>query len=139
MTEKPHRAVLDTNVVLSGFIKPESVPGQAMEAAFLRGEVLISSLVLGEFEAVLNRPKFDRYGPLDSRRRYLRSFLNAAKPILVIDTVADCRDPRDNMFLELALSGNADAIVTGDPDLLCLHPWRGIAIVSPADYLAQAR
>jgi predicted nucleic acid-binding protein len=41
------------------------------------------------------------------------------------------------MFLDLALNGQADLIVTGDQDLLCMPPWRGIAIVSPADYLAM--
>jgi len=56
--------------------------------------------------------------------------------VVVLESVTDCRDPDDNKFLELALSGKADLIITGDADLLSLHPWRGIAILSPADYLA---
>jgi len=50
---------------------------------------------------------------------------------------ARCRDPKDDKFLELALNGRADAIITGDADLLALHPWREVAIVSPADYLRR--
>jgi uncharacterized protein len=61
----------------------------------------------------------------------------AFEPVDVVDIVTDCLDPKDNMFLALALSGKADMIVTGDIDLLSLHPWRGIAILRPADYLAH--
>lgn len=48
-----------------------------------------------------------------------------------------CRDPKDDKFLELAVSGNADVIVTGDKDLLALHPFRGIAILTPLDFASQ--
>ena len=89
-----------------------------------------------ELDSVFRRPKFDRYQDLDKRLSYLWSFLEAGKPIEVMDIVTDCRDPKDNKFLELALAGKADFIITGDADLLSLHPWPGIAILSPADYLA---
>jgi predicted nucleic acid-binding protein len=46
-----------------------------------------------------------------------------------------CRDPRDDKFLEVAVNGRADAIVTGDQDLLVLNPFQGIPILSPAGYL----
>jgi predicted nucleic acid-binding protein len=49
--------------------------------------------------------------------------------------VQACRDPDDDKFLEVAMSGGADWIVTGDADLLALHPFEGIAIVTPADFL----
>jgi putative PIN family toxin of toxin-antitoxin system len=48
-----------------------------------------------------------------------------------------CRDPRDDKFLEVAVHGRADLIVTGDTDLLALHPFRGISILTPAEYVAQ--
>lgn len=56
----------------------------------------------------------------------------------VLETVTECRDPRDNKFLELAVSGRATHIVTGDSDLLALHPFRGIIVVSPSSFLALA-
>lgn len=49
--------------------------------------------------------------------------------------ISVCRHPKDNKFLELAIAGNADCIVTGDKDLLVLHPFRGIKIISPSDFL----
>jgi putative PIN family toxin of toxin-antitoxin system len=48
-----------------------------------------------------------------------------------------CRDARDDKFLEVAVHGKADAIVTGDADLLALDPFQGIAILTPADYLER--
>ena len=55
----------------------------------------------------------------------------------VVTRVVECRDPKDNKFLELAIDAHADTIVSGDSDLLCLHPWRSVAIVSPAAFLER--
>jgi uncharacterized protein len=46
-----------------------------------------------------------------------------------------CRDPKDNMFLELALSGNADLIISGDNDLLVLNQFRGIPVITPREFI----
>ena len=50
--------------------------------------------------------------------------------------ITACRDPKDDKFLTLAVAANADYIVTGDDDLLVLHPFRGIQIIKPAEFLA---
>lgn len=110
-----------------------------MSAAFRDGLVLSSAPVVIEFEEVLRRPKFDKHRDMVARLSYLQALLEILTPIQITGTVTDCRHPKDNKFLELALSGQADAIVTGDLDLLALHPWRGIPIFTPADYLAQPR
>jgi uncharacterized protein len=98
--------------------------------------LLLSAALIEELEAVFRRPKLDRYTDLETRLKYLWSLVEAAKPISIVENVTDCRDEKDNKLLALALSGHADVIVTGDRDLLCLHPWRGIPILTPADYLA---
>ena len=51
--------------------------------------------------------------------------------------IRECRDPKDDKFLEVALNGRADVIITGDADLLGMQPWRGIDILAPADYLLR--
>ena len=56
----------------------------------------------------------------------------------VVRAVRACRDPDDDRFLEVAVNGDADVIVSGDRDLLVLHPFQKIAILTPADYLARA-
>jgi putative PIN family toxin of toxin-antitoxin system len=98
--------------------------------------ILTSFATWEELSEVLLRQKFSRIRSLGERRELLASYRLLFQPVEVLDFVGDCRDPKDNKFLELALSGNADFIITGDADLLSLHPWRGIAILSPADYLA---
>jgi uncharacterized protein len=55
------------------------------------------------------------------------------------ERVTDCRDPKDDKYLELALAAGAETIVSSDDDLLTLHPWRDVRILSPAGYLARAR
>jgi len=60
-------------------------------------------------------------------------------PIEITERIEVCRDPKDNMFLELAVNGHADVIITGDADLIALHPFRGIAILNPATYLDLRR
>jgi putative PIN family toxin of toxin-antitoxin system len=58
-----------------------------------------------------------------------------AELVTIIEHVVACRDPTDDKFLELAINGRADRIVTGDPDLLVLNPFRGIPIVRPASFV----
>jgi putative PIN family toxin of toxin-antitoxin system len=137
LTEKPRRVVLDTNVLVSRVILPDSQPARAVDHAVIQCELLISIAMIAELVAVFRRPKLDRYTDLDTRMRYLWSLVELAKPISVVEEVSDCRDEKDNKLLALAFAGRADLIVTGDADLLCLHPWRGIAILSPTGYLTQ--
>jgi predicted nucleic acid-binding protein len=49
--------------------------------------------------------------------------------------VVACRDPNDDKFLALALAIQADCIITGDQDLLVLHPFREIPILTAANFL----
>ena len=118
-------------------ILPNSQPARAVNHVVLKCELLISAAMIAELDAVFRRPKLNRYTDLDTRLRYLWSLVELAKPISISSEVSDCRDEKDNKLLALALDGCADMIVTGDADLLCLHPWRGVAILSSANYLAQ--
>ena len=102
---------------------------------FTKCEILVSAPLLLELRDVAARRKFDRYIAPSLRLAFVEAYERACDRVHICHSIADCRDPKDNMLLELALSGHADLIVTGDRDLLCLHPWRGIAILSPADYL----
>lgn len=132
------RYVLDTGVLVSALLLPRSVPRQAVDQAFARGIVLASVATIDELDEVLRRPKFDRYVQEDERLRFLDMFIRDTSLVEVRDIVTECRDVKDNKFLELALSGNATCIVSGDSDLLVLHPFRGsIAIVTPHEFLSQ--
>jgi len=86
---------------------------------------------------IFGRDKFDRYVIREDRERFLVAFLRAAIAIEITEPIAACRDPKDDKFLELAVSGGATCIVTEDNDLLALHPFRGIPIVSVEQFLAS--
>lgn len=88
-----------------------------------------------ELVDVIERPKFDAYLHLDERREFVRQLVNIAEFVPVTSTIRACRDPKDDKFLELAVAGNADFIVTGDGDLLALDPFEGIAVITPARFL----
>jgi len=107
--------------------------------ALREGTVLYSSATWKELEEVLLRPKFERYQPHNLRREYLDFLFEALEPVEVVIKIVVCRDAKDNMFLELAVNGNADVIITGDADLISLHPFRGIAILNPTAYLSLRR
>ena len=85
---------------------------------------------------MLNRPRFDRYVTREELDEFLMAFMGEAELVEITERVEVCRDPKDDQILELAVSGNADCIVTGDDDdLLTLNPFRGIATITPADFL----
>ncbi len=67
--------------------------------------------------------------------RFVAQLIQDTTIVEVETVVTDCRDPKDNKFLELAVSGNATAIISGDRDLLLLHPFRDIVIVTPKAFI----
>jgi putative PIN family toxin of toxin-antitoxin system len=129
------RYVLDANVVVSALLFYESVPGQAFARAQAEGAILISRDLVVELNDVLSREKFDRYVTREEREGFLDALIRESTLVEITESLNVCRDPKDNHVLELALSGKASLIVTGDRDLLALHPFRSILILSPAEFL----
>jgi putative PIN family toxin of toxin-antitoxin system len=131
------RCVVDTNVFVSAAAFSPSVPRQAVSKA-LRGDLLLfSEHTMDELKEVLFRSKFDRYLSPEQRTLFLAQLGSVAEFGPIIRLVRECRDPNDDKFLEVALNGRTDVIITGDAHLLEMHPWRGIHILSPTDYLRK--
>jgi putative PIN family toxin of toxin-antitoxin system len=130
------RCVLDTNILVSALLSPGSKPRMALDRARHEGVILLSFAVLAELFEVLHRDKFRRYIDEQDVRRFLAALTREAVWINVDVEVTACRDPKDDKFLSLAVSGSATHLVTGDTDLLVLHPFRGIEIVSPEAFVA---
>jgi putative PIN family toxin of toxin-antitoxin system len=128
--------VIDTNVLVSAALFVNSVPGRVV--AFIRrsGEFLTSAATVDELNEVLRRPRLDRVAPLEARLEVLADVILFGREVEIVEHVTACRDPGDDMFLEVAVNGNATHLVTGDQDLLALHPFHDIPILSPADFLA---
>ena len=129
------RVVVDTNVLISRLLAPRSVPAQAVSHAVRYGRLLASSATPEELAEVLGRTKFDRYLSLGERQQFIRLLARIVEIQSITHRFSDCRDPSDNKFLDLAISGSASFIISGDQDLLELHPFHEIPILKPADYL----
>ena len=136
MPAKP-RFVFDTNALISAALLKRSVPRQAFDKALDEGELLVSVETIDELNRVLRRADFAKYVTEDERMEFLAVLLREATLVEVTAHVGECRDPQDNKFLELAASGRAMCIVSGDQDLLVLHPFRGIPIVTPRGFLNE--
>ncbi len=131
------RGVLDTNVLVSALLMG-GAPRSALDTVLDNGVVLVSTATLLELADVLGRPKFDKYLTEDERMRFLVGLLKQAEMVDITEAIEACRDPRDNKFLELAVCGRADVLISGDEDLLVLDPFRNVTIVTPQEFSANA-
>jgi putative PIN family toxin of toxin-antitoxin system len=121
-------------------LKRDSVPERALRHALEQpNRVVISEDVELEYREVILRRKFDRFLPLERRQAFLDVVIATSVNVEISGLVAECADPKDDKYLALAAAAFADVIISGDTrQLLPMHPWRGISILSPAGYLALA-
>lgn len=132
-----YKFVVDTNTVVSRLLLPESIPAKAFRRAIERGDLVFSLATLGELDEVLRRPKFDRYLSVEERAKFFKLLARIGIVVDILHEITECRDPKDNKFLEVAVSGKVDAIISGDADLLALNPFREIPILSPRQFLEK--
>jgi putative PIN family toxin of toxin-antitoxin system len=131
------RTVFDTNAMVSALLFEQSVPANAFFAAWELGDILLSQDTFRDLSEVLGRSQFDGYVTREEREQFPARLLIEGTMVEIGDTVRACRDPKDDKLLELADSGAASCLVTGDQDLLVLNPFRGITILTPAQFLAM--
>ena len=130
--------VFDASAVVSAALREDSIPERALLRAEETDIFALSAEVEAEIVEVLNRRRFAVAVSAARRERILSVLRGQAVWFSPSEHVTDCRDAKDNKYLELALACGAGAIVSGDADLLVLHPWRGVRILRPASYLAEA-
>jgi putative PIN family toxin of toxin-antitoxin system len=130
------RVVVDTNVFVSAALKDRSFPALALHVVSQRGTLLKSAATERQLFEVLARPQL---GALIDKAAvdWMRQLMAKAQPVVISERIAACRDPTDDKFLELAVGGRADIIVSGDADLLVLNPFRDIPVVSPATFVRR--
>ena len=128
--------VIDTNIFISAVIFPKNQLGKIIRKALDFHSFALSEATFAELQEVLNREKFDRYLGRHTRLNFLEKTAAKAHWIEMdcIAPVRDCRDAKDNKFLELALASKAEFLITGDLDLLVLDPYCGIRILTAAAF-----
>ena len=134
------RAVIDTNVIVSGLIRPRGAPGNVLRALRDRRFLaLVSPPILEELVAILTRPWLqDRYGVVDDDvRDFLRLLALRSELVEPATHIRECRDPHDDMFLEAAVEGQAARLVSGDSDLLKIGSIGDALIVTPTAFVTE--
>jgi putative PIN family toxin of toxin-antitoxin system len=128
--------VVDTNIFISALLSATGEPRRLFRTILDQQiELLLSESVYAELTTRLLRPKFDRYRDAEAWNLFLDELIELATwcPDVAIEPI--CRDPDDDKFLALAVSGDADAIISGDKDLLDLRTYDGIPIMTPAAFM----
>lgn len=131
------RFVLDSNVIVSAALFKSSIARKAFDKVTVDGQILMSTSILAELRDVFSRQRFDQYLSSELRSAFLSNLLPVVEMVEISETFLLCRDPKDNQFLDLAASGQANYILSNDKDLLVLHPFQGIQILTPADFLGR--
>ena len=130
-------AVVDTNVLISGLLGGRVTRPMIEALRDQRFRLIVSPWLIEEFLRVTSRPTLQSY--ISPRERQAVAWYMQTQAHLVVPRrrIRVCRDPKDDVFLEAAAAGRADALVTGDRDLLVLHPFRKINILTPRQFLER--
>ncbi|MCC6300347.1 MAG: putative toxin-antitoxin system toxin component, PIN family [Anaerolineales bacterium] len=134
------RVVVDTGILVRALISPKGTIGRVLHALRDgRFTAIYFTPMMLEVADVLGRPKIrEKYHIQPNDAEALINLVRLRGELVIPKrTVTACRDPKDNKFLEAALAGEADAVVTGDDDLLVLHPFESMDILRPAELLEK--
>ncbi len=131
------RIVLDTNVLVSALLFYDSGIAKAVRLALDRHDVLASGDTMDELKRVLQKPKLHKYADPNKLAAFFLSYERITIRTEILMPVTLSRDPKDDIFLEVALNGDADLLITGDQDLLVLHPFQSTVIITPAEFLSR--
>ena len=129
--------VFDISSLVGAAIRRDGVPELALRRALRTDQIAVSEAVIAELLDVFARPRLQRFLDPELRDEVLSELHASGLFFVPSERVTDCRDPKDNKYLELAFAAAAATIVSSDDDLLVLHPWRGVRILKPAAYLAE--
>ena len=133
---KSKRVILDTNLWISFLISKKY---NTIDNLLDNGDIIFifSEESLEEFVTVARRPKISSYIPESALEEILSLFNKYGKLIQVVSNVDECRDPKDNFLLSLAIDSNADYLVTGDSDLLILKQIKNTRIIKWNEFLKE--
>lgn len=135
MTNSKPRVILDTNLLISRALTPSSVTASAVRMIIDHCHLLVSQATMDEFATVLNRVQSKGFVKQNEALVLIRAYKELVEWVPIIERVAECRDPKDDKFLELAVNGKAEYIITGDQDLLVLHPFRDTKILTTKNFI----
>ncbi len=123
------KCVVDTNVLISAALT-KGVPFRIVEHLIKNNALIFSKETIGELSSRIIQPKFDKYVSAEDREAYVNNLILSADLVIIDNLIQGCRDRDDDKFLETAVKGDARFIISGDQDLLAMHRFEGIDIVT---------
>jgi putative PIN family toxin of toxin-antitoxin system len=131
------RFVIDTNVLVSSILIKKSSSDFVLKKVRSLGTLLFSEATFQELQTTLSRSKFDRYVCLQVRSEFIFRLRLESELVEIVERVDLCRDEKDNKFLEVAINGKAEYLITGDNDLLVLRPFQDVKIMTINEFLGE--
>ena len=139
MNHKPAYIVIDTNVLISAGLLPQSTTAQALAVAVEHFVMAQNQDTWHELETRIARPKFDRYFGEFGRLRHLIKIAQSVEFFEVTAQASVSRDKTDDKFLALAMEAGATLVISGDRDLKEAQFYQAVEVLSPAQFLDRMR
>jgi len=130
--------VVDTNVLISAALT-KGASFQVVEFLVKKNALVFSKETISELTSRIMRPKFDKYVSVEGRETYINNLALSSDMIIIDNLSQGCRDVDDDKFLETAIVSEAKSIITGDQDLLIMHPFKGIDIITVQNFLKKVK
>jgi putative PIN family toxin of toxin-antitoxin system len=137
MKTDPAYIVIDTNVLISAGLLPQSKTARVLALAVEHFVIAQNQLTWHELETRIARPKFDRYFGDSGRMAHLVKIAQSMQHFEVTAEVAISRDATDDKFIALALDAGASILISGDPDLTEVRMHQGVEVLSPAHFFER--
>jgi len=137
MKTEPEYIVIDTNVLISAGLLPQSKTAQVLALAVEHFVIAQNQQTWHELETRIARPKFNRYFGDSGRMAHLVKIAQSMQLFEVTAELAVSRDPADDKFIGLAIDSGARIVISGDPDLKEVRAVQGVEIVSPAIFFER--
>ena len=123
------KCVVDTNVLISAALT-KGAPFRIVEHLIKNNALIFSKETISDLSSRKTQLKFDKYVSAEDREAYVNNLILSADLVIIDNLIQGCRDRDDDKFLETAVKGDAQFIISGDQDLLTMHRFEGIDIVT---------
>lgn len=137
MPNSPAYIVIDTNVLISAGLLPESKTAQVLALAVEHFVIAQNQDTWHELDTRIARPKFERYFGESGRLRHLVAIAQSIQHFEVVTEVSVSRDKTDDKFIALAIDSGAALLISGDPDLKDVKAHSGVEILSPTQFFER--